>query len=248
MAYLLQRTDAWFKARRGKLTASNFSAALGISPYTSRKKLVRTMGGSGSGGGGGSFNAACHYGTENEANGLMEYMTQTGHVVQTEFFVAHPYLDWLGGSPDGLVGNDGMIEIKCPFKGELYEGVPLYYYPQVNGLMEICERDWCDFVVWTPEKISITRLKRNKEAFNALLPKYAEIYAMFQRGEEPSRMCSEDKKDMNDLIKYFIGQDIIDPNPPVVPSDLQLYLSEEAVVTHVHKKARVDTWMHELQV
>lgn len=227
MAYLQQRTDAWHKARRGKLTASNFAAALGVSPYTSRQKLVRTMGGSGYQANSLPTNIACQWGTNNEPNGIMEYTLATGNRVATEWFVTHPHLHWLGGSPDGLVDNDGLIEVKCPFKQEVYNGVPVHYYPQVNGLMEICDRNWCDFVVWTPDKLHITRLKRNSEAFNYFLPFYSNVYAMFCRGDSPARMKSEEKKEMTDVIKQFILDDIIDPNPPKTPTDLQLYFSDE---------------------
>ena len=228
MAYLQQRTDAWFKARRGKLTASNFAAALGVSPYTSRQKLVRTMGGDSSMPTSVPTNIACCWGTNNEPNGILEYMVATGNSVQPEWFVEHPTLSWLGGSPDGLVDNDGMIEVKCPYKQEIYEpGVPAHYYPQVNGLMEICDRNWCDFVVWTPEKVHVTRLKRNQNAFNYFLPHYMEMYMKHVRGECPGKTKSEDKRKMVEMIHMFISEDTIDPCPPKRPTDLQLYLSDE---------------------
>ena len=108
--------------------------------------------------------------------------------------------------------------------------------------MEICQRDWCDFVVWTPNELQITRLKRNKDAFNELLPYYTEVYAMFCRGQEPSRMQSQDKQDMNKRIKELIDEDIIDANPPQMPTDLQLYLSDEE---KRHGRKRSSAWIQE---
>ena len=246
MAYLQQRTDAWFKARRGKLTASNFGAALGVSPYMSKKKLFQVMYES-SGGKCKPFdtvtNVACEWGTNNEPNALMEYMAMTGNQVEQDFFAIHPTLTWLGGSPDGLVGDDGMIEIKCPYKKELYPTIPHHYYPQVNGLLEITGRDWCDFVVWTPEEIQITRLKRNTNAFNTLLHHYTVMYGMVCSGTEPERMKGDDKRMMMAMIEEFIKQDIIHPIPPKRVSDLQLYLSEEANENEPEKRPAPDTWM-----
>lgn len=71
---------------------------------------------------------------------------------------------WLGASPDGLLesdgllgeGSSGILEVKCPYgknkgpEGAVpYDSVPFYYMPQVQGLMEILEREWLDFYVWT---------------------------------------------------------------------------------------------------
>lgn len=71
---------------------------------------------------------------------------------------------WLGASPDGLLDSDGLLgedsggilEVKCPYgksndpQGAVpYDSVPYYYMPQAQGLLEILEREWLDFYVWT---------------------------------------------------------------------------------------------------
>ena len=63
--------------------------------------------------------------------------------------------DAYGGSPDGLVGDDGLIEIKCPKASTLIsyhagKALPNQYKPQVQGLLMISGRDWCDFFAWHP--------------------------------------------------------------------------------------------------
>ena len=143
-----QRTDAWYKARRGKLTASNFGTALGLCPWTTRQKLWNRMIDPSSD----TFkgNIATNWGTDNEPNGILEYSCTTRNQVLATGFHVHKALGWLGGSPDGLVGDDGMIEIKCPFTRKVQKEVPLHYYAQINGLLEITGRKWCDFVSWTP--------------------------------------------------------------------------------------------------
>ncbi|KAK7841986.1 hypothetical protein CFP56_014411 [Quercus suber] len=92
-----------------------------------------------------------------------------------------PKDDWLAGSPDGVVErlvyglpSRGVLEIKCPFfngdmsKAVPWSRVPLYCIPQAQGLMEIMDRDWMDFYVWTPKGSSLFRLYRDVEYWHVL--------------------------------------------------------------------------------
>ena len=175
----LQGTPAWFRARQGKLTASRFGAAAGVCPYTSRQKALRQVlevekfeG-----------NPACTWGTQNEKNAVKDYMIRTGNVVRTTGLHTHPHHDWLAGSPDGLVGDEGMIEVKCPFYNMTpHTTIPRTYYCQMNGLMEILDREWCDYVSWTPTKMKIYRVYRDRELFQALMDRYTVFYAHMKRG------------------------------------------------------------------
>lgn len=175
-----QGTPAWFKARAGKVTASRFGAAAGICPYTSRAKALRLAVGTEKWTGN---NAACSWGTINEKNAVKDYMIRTGNVVQTMGFQLHRHYDWLGGSPDGLVGQEGMIEVKCPYvKMMPHTRIPPIYYCQVNGLLEILDRQWCDFISWTPTEMKIYRVYRDPVLFEYLLDRYATFFAFMKRG------------------------------------------------------------------
>ena len=177
---LQQGTPAWFKARQGRLTASNFGTAAGVNPYSSRKKALRIANGSEAWTGN---TQACQWGTQNERNAVKDYMVRTGNVVVSKGFFTHPHYDWLGGSPDGLVGDEGMIEVKCPFiKQTPHARIPVYYYCQVNGLLEILGRNWCDFVSWTPTSMKIYRVYRDDLLWQYLLDRYTWFYAYMKRG------------------------------------------------------------------
>lgn len=96
------------------------------------------------------------WGTEQEPNARHAYQIETGRKVREVGFVLPDKTDTYGGSPDGLVGDDGMIEIKCPKPETLLayhaEGVfPVEYRPQVQGLLLITGRKWCDFYAFHPE-------------------------------------------------------------------------------------------------
>ena len=96
------------------------------------------------------------HGVEHEPNAKHAYTLETGREIQDVGFILPDHTDAYGGSPDGLVGDDGVIEIKCPAPEMLiaYHAVgklPVAYKPQVQGLLLISGRAWCDFYVFHPE-------------------------------------------------------------------------------------------------
>ena len=165
-----QRTQEWFDARKGRVTASIAGALLGMSPHMSKadamRVLVRSMHDLPS-----EFqgNVATEYGTFHEEGALAEYKMETGNKVEAKGFL--PFQDWLGASPDGLVNVYGMVEIKCPF-GKRKENPPQFksihelphYYAQMQIQM-LCsnDRDWCDFFQWSPHGTKTERVLEDDE-------------------------------------------------------------------------------------
>ena len=179
-----QRTEQWFKDREGKLTASMFAAAAGIGP-TSRQAAWRrffkleTFDG----------NEATDWGEKHEADALREYRERVmphSELVMSGF-VVHPEIPWLGCSPDVLVDAICLGEVKCPFSQQLYDGVPPYYMAQMQGQMEITNRDFCDFIVWTPEQMSVERISRDRQYWQWMYEKLAEFWIYVEAGIEPPR-------------------------------------------------------------
>ena len=190
-----QGTPAWFNARKGKLTASRFGAAVGICPYNSRAKALRLAVGTETWTGNLD---ACRWGIKNEKNAIKDYMVRTGNIVRSMGFASHPDYDWLGGSPDGLVGDDGIIEVKCPYVRQTpHTQIPPVYFCQVNGLLEILDRKWCDYISWTPTAMKIYRVWRSPDLFTFLLDRYAIFYACMKRGcDKLPRVKSADKQEV----------------------------------------------------
>ncbi|MED6130173.1 hypothetical protein PIB30_115371, partial [Stylosanthes scabra] len=84
---------------------------------------------------------------------------------------ANERLDWLGASPDGLLGcfpEGGILEVKCPYNkgkpetGLPWSSMPFYYMPQVQGQMEIMDCEWVDLYCWTPNGSTIFRVLRER--------------------------------------------------------------------------------------
>ena len=95
------------------------------------------------------------WGTEQEPFAREAYTRQTGLEVTEVGFVLPDQTDAYGGSPDGLVGTNGMIEIKCPAPETLisyhaHGTLPDQYKPQIQMLLLISGREWCDFWAWHP--------------------------------------------------------------------------------------------------
>lgn len=104
-------------------------------------------------------------------------------------FIVHPEIDWLGGSPDGFIGKNGMAEFKCPYTQLIWDEPPDYYIPQVQGLLEITDRDWCNFVCWTPKYVATWRIDRSRDYWNWMLPKLCEFWTYVDCDVEPPKFA-----------------------------------------------------------
>ena len=156
-----QGSDAWKQARLGHVTASNMADVMSkgkgnaeaVGRYKYKVKLVAerlTMTT------GESFtNAAMEWGVEQEQFACIEYEAAKNVFVERTGFWLHPTMPWLGVSPDRLVGDDGLIEVKCPntttHLGYLFDNrIPPEYYKQIQCQLWVTGRQWCDFVSYDP--------------------------------------------------------------------------------------------------
>jgi putative phage-type endonuclease len=170
-----QGSPEWFALRAGKVTASRVSDVM-AKPTTAayqnymadliaeRLTSVKTE----------SFtNAAMQWGVDHEAQARVEYEVKTGSLVEQVAFVDHPTIQMFGCSPDGYVGEDGLIEIKCPNTSTHIDYIrqdkaPAKYVNQMQCQMAVTGRKWCDFVSFDPRlpdglQLFIVRLERDDE-------------------------------------------------------------------------------------
>lgn len=109
-------------------------------------------------------NDAMLWGVETEEQARTTYELTYGVTVDQTGFVKHPTMQWVGASPDGMVGTDGLIEIKCPHTKTHLQTLeiakaPAVYIPQMQMQMWTMNRSWCDFVSYDP------RLPHNLQFF-----------------------------------------------------------------------------------
>jgi putative phage-type endonuclease len=155
----LQRTDDWFKARLGKVTASRICDVLATIKtgeavtrrnYRAEKVLERI---SGIPQENGYRSGAMIYGTDNEQRALLGYSFKSRNNVEPAGFVDHPTIVNAGASPDGYIGADGLVEIKCPEASAYLDAllgkvIPTKYLQQMQWQMACTGRAWCDYCVW----------------------------------------------------------------------------------------------------
>lgn len=143
-----QKSDVWYVMRQNLITASDFAQALGQGKFGSQadiiKKKVRPDNESAA-----SFNNPFFkWGNmfEPVAN---EIYSKMHHNVRIHEFglIPHPTLSYFGASPDGISDTGIMLEIKCPYKRKIQRGgdVPLQYYYQIQGQLEVCGLKECDY-------------------------------------------------------------------------------------------------------
>ena len=173
-----QGTPEWHALKIGKLSASrvadmlatvktgesasrkNLKADLIVERLTNQKTESFTSG-------------AMNRGIETEPQARAAYEVKTGNFVDQIAFVDHPTIDMFGCSPDGLVDDDGLIEIKCPNSATHLEyletqTIPKKYITQMQTQLCVTGRKWCDFVSFDPRlpeplNLLIIRVDRDDE-------------------------------------------------------------------------------------
>lgn len=164
-----QGTPEWLAERAGKVTASRMAdvmatiktgEAAGRANYRAELVAQRLTGQVEAG----FTNAAMQWGTEQEPFARASYEILRGVIVEEVGFVPHPIIRMSGASPDGLVGPDGMVEIKCPNTAThiafLLDGkIPSKYQLQMAWQMACCGRQWVDYASFDPRMPEYLRLK-----------------------------------------------------------------------------------------
>ena len=180
---IIQGSDAWKAQRLGKVTASrvadvvaktktgwgasraNYAAQLVAERLTGEVAESYT-------------NAAMQWGLDHEADAKAAYEFHRDCEIAPCGFIEHPNLNQTGASPDGFVGDDGLVEIKCPntathietLKGQ---AVPAKYVLQMQWQMACAQRQWCDFVSFDPRmpehlRLFIKRVARDDKVVTEL--------------------------------------------------------------------------------
>jgi putative phage-type endonuclease len=155
-----QGSEEWLKIRLGKVTASGVADVLaktksGVSAsrgnYLIKLAIQRVTGVVEET----YTNDAMQWGKDHEDQARVAYEVASCNFVDQVAFVDHPTIKWFGASPDGLVNDDGLVEIKCPNSATHWsyikdDGPPTKYYIQMQAQMACTGRSWCDFVSYDP--------------------------------------------------------------------------------------------------
>ena len=169
-----QRTEDWYNIRKGKMTASNAETIIAngkgletyiynlMAEYYSSAEKENYI------------NADMQRGIDLEPEARLEFEFYTDLDVQEVGFIE--YNEFIGVSPDGLVGDDGLIEIKCPndsiyFKLLLSNNIKPEYIAQMQMQMYVTDRQYCYFVSYNPnfeKSLYIKKINRDEEMIDKL--------------------------------------------------------------------------------
>jgi putative phage-type endonuclease len=192
-----QRSEEWFAIRLGKVTASRVADVIAKtkSGYsTSRANYMAELVCERLTGKQGDFyqNAAMAWGTNTEPMARAAYEAAEGALVIETGFVSHPTIQMAGASPDGLVLDDGLVEIKCPNTAThidtlLTQTVPGKYITQMMWQMACTGRQWCDFVSFDP------RMPEDMQLFIKRVPRDDNVVIELEREVERFLSDLDDK-------------------------------------------------------
>ena len=200
-----QRTEEWFAARAGKVTASrvadviaktktgysasraNYLADLVVERLTGKPAATFS-------------NAAMEWGTEQEPAARAAYSAKTGILVEEVGFIDHPTVAMSGASPDGFA-EEGLVEVKCPNTSTMLEYIldgkpPQKYVTQMQWQMACTGRPWCDFVSYDP------RLPERLQLLVVRVPRDDEYIAMLEA--EVTKFLAELDDKINQLEKVTL--------------------------------------------
>lgn len=171
--------------RAGRITGSRVAAILGANRYSRRidvmRELVREAWGDPSEFDG---NDATRYGQLHEADAVAAYEAERGVLVHSQQeFVIHPDYDYLAVTVDGFVGDDGLIECKCPYSGR-YRHIDEKpdHEAQIRFQLAVTGREWGDYCVWADrEPVSISRVEHDPLWLPEVLPKLRRFMDEFRR-------------------------------------------------------------------
>lgn len=181
-----QRTDEWFEARKKRITASAVGGILGLSPHMTRDDVMRNMAREALGAER-EFqgNVATRWGALNEDGALIDFRFKTGLDVEQIGFCF--YEDWAGCSPDGLVGQDAGLEIKCPYGLRASDAEVQFktlaeqphYEAQVQFSMFVTGRSTWHFFQWSPTDTALETVSADPAWVDQNIPVLRQFYAEF---------------------------------------------------------------------
>jgi hypothetical protein len=170
--------------KQGKITASHFADVMTAGRGSKWGKIARTY----------AYQVALErlgvempevtgkaleWGQYHEAEAIELYQHTTGNAVGLTDVVQHPQLEYVAGTPDGLIGMDGIIEVKCPYNpvnhmANLRDGEQIEdYWWQIQGYLWITGRQWCDFISYDPRfperlQLAVHRVYRSEKSISEL--------------------------------------------------------------------------------
>jgi putative phage-type endonuclease len=219
-----QGTDEWFAARLGKVTASRIADVMakprgvgggGVRQNYMDQLILERLTGKRTEG---FLSDSMAWGQSNEHRAREEYSRYRDIKVDLVGFIDHPNIRWAGASPDGIVGSQGLLEIKCPntnnhLKIVNSDKIPSRYVLQMMWQMCVMQRNWCDFVSYDPRLDDQRRMFVKRLTFDSIIVEQIESEVInFLSELETNQFINDlnlkENSDSRDKIERFLHRAI----------------------------------------
>ena len=170
-----QKSPEWYAMRQTMLSASDWGTILGVNHYSKPDSVLLKKCGEESFFPKAAMDAMA-WGNKYEDVAISIYEHRNKKKILEFGCIRHPFIDFLGASPDGISEDGVMLEIKCPVSRKITGIPPEYYWCQVQGQLEVCELDRCDFLE--------CKLKEYDDEEEYLKDHYEENYKLNEFGHE----------------------------------------------------------------
>ena len=211
-----RKSNEWYNQRQGRITASLFHDVFTFKERNNSVNLLKRLLSSPDI----SNIPAIKWGIEKEDIARLEYVTQSSPLHQ-EFkcisvgLIVNPLYPHLGASPDALVEcsccGQGIVEIKCPFSAKDSHPAKLHefknsflnkfglnrnhkYFTQVQGQLAVCQKRYCDFIVWTPKGMLVERIEEDPNFTESLVRKLTTFYVAHMLPEILTRTVTDNSR------------------------------------------------------
>lgn len=220
MGEIIQGSPEWHAIRLGKVTASRVADVIAKTkngPAASRKNymaelVIERLTGHVADG---YTSVAMQWGTDTEPQARLAYEFHRNVDVVQVGFIPHPRIADSGASPDGLVEDNGLVEIKCPQSATHMETldsgiVPAKYITQMQWQMACTGREWCDFVSFDPRfpapmQFFVKRVERNDEMIRMLEEEVEQFLTELREIVERLRAKYEPQTELPEAVQIIMA-------------------------------------------
>ncbi len=205
---IIQRSNEWFNIRKNLITASDMAQAINKGKFGSQKDFlikkinnliennnIYIQ----------SDNVALQWGVKYEEVANKIYMKRNGIKVFEFGLIKHPNIEYFGASPDGISELGIMLEIKCPFKRKIDGSIPEQYWIQIQGQLEVCDLEECDYLECKLNEYSNESSFINDSHNDNILTKDLNekgIIIQYKKNKEIMYLYSDLNRTNEDLIKW----------------------------------------------
>jgi len=197
LSSVVQGSESWRRSRTNRITASDFGVVVGVSDFANRQDLWKSMTGRVGDPFKGNEDTQRGHDLEPEAiewykMNILERRNEKHEVRATGLWIHKK--SFIGASPDGLVGENGLVEVKCP-RNRPHLAIPPAYMAQIQGQLNITNREWCDFVSYHRcEDVNVFRVYRSQEYWDWMYPQLENFFLNVEMDVEPELLEFEERQ------------------------------------------------------